>query len=97
MKKKNPHRGSDLQDFLREEGLLEEVELGAMKKALAIQFEKARAQQALTKTQMAAQMRTSRAAVDRLLDGSNPSVSLTTLSKAAKVLGRKLKIELVPA
>lgn len=68
-----------------------------MKKALAIQFEKARAQQALTKTQMAAQMRTSRAAVDRLLDGSNSSVSLTTLSKAAKVLGRKLKIELVPA
>ena len=97
MKKKNPHRGSDFRDFLREEGLLEEVEVGAMKKALAIQFEKARAQRSLTKTEMAAQMRTSRAAVDRLLDGSNPSVSLSTLSKAARVLGRRLKIELVPA
>jgi antitoxin HicB len=97
MKKKSPHRGSDFRDFLREEGLLEEVEVGAVKKALAIQFEKARAQRSLTKTEMAAQMRTSRAAVDRLLDGSNPSVSLSTLSKAARVLGRRLKIELVPA
>jgi antitoxin HicB len=95
--KKNPHEGSDFRDLLREEGLLEEVELGALKKALAIQFEKIRQERALTKSEMAAQMRTSRAAVDRLLDGSNPSVSLVTLSKAAKVLGRKLKIELAPA
>ena len=95
--KKNPHEGSDFRDFLREEGILEEVEAAAVKKALALQLEKIRKQRSLTKSAMAVKMRTSRAAVDRLLDGSNRSVSLNTLSKAAKVLGRKLKIELVPA
>ena len=95
--KKNPHEGSDFRDFLREQGILEEVEAAAVKKALALQLEKIRKQRALTKSAMAVKMRTSRAAVDRLLDGSNQSVSLNTLSKAARVLGRKLKIELVPA
>jgi transcriptional regulator with XRE-family HTH domain len=51
----------------------------------------------LTKTQMATRMKTSRAAVDRLLDASNSSVTLNTLGKAARALGRKVKIELVPA
>ena len=51
----------------------------------------------MTKTQMAARMKTSRAAVDRLLDASNSSVTLNTLGKAARALGRKVRIELVPA
>jgi transcriptional regulator with XRE-family HTH domain len=54
-------------------------------------------EQSVTKSEMAARMKTSRAAVDRLLDADNPSVTLTTLGKAARALGRKVKIELAPA
>jgi antitoxin HicB len=90
-------RGSDLRDFLREEGILEEVEERAMKEALALQLSELLKQNKLTKSEMAARMKTSRAAVDRLLDASNPSVTLTTLGKAARALGRRVKIELVPA
>lgn len=94
--KKNKHRGSDLRDFLREEGLLEQVETRALKRALASQFAKALEQSTLTKTQMADRMHTSRAAVDRLLDASNSSVTLSTMAKAARALKWKLKVELVP-
>jgi antitoxin HicB len=95
--KKNKHEGGDFRDFLKEEGILEVVETRALKRAVALQFEKLRAEQSLSKAKMAVQMKTSRAAVDRLLDASNPSITLTTLTKAAKVLGRKVRIELVPA
>ena len=94
--KKRIHRGSSFRGFLKEEGILEEVEERAMKRALALQFEKLLAKNDLTKVEMAARMKTSRAAVDRLLDDSNTSVTLTTLGKAARALGRKLKIEIVP-
>ncbi len=94
---KNKHRGSDLRDLLREEGVLEAVEARAVKRALALQLVQLAAEQSLTKSEMAVRMKTSRAAVDRLLDASNPSVTLTTLGKAARALGRKVKIELVPA
>jgi antitoxin HicB len=95
--KKRIHRGSDFREFLKEEGALEAVEARALKQSISLQFEKLRKQKALSKSQMAARMKTSRAAVDRLLDVSNPSVTLTTLGRAARVLGRKVKIELVPA
>lgn len=94
---KRTHRGSDFRDFLKEQGVLEEVEARALKQVISLQFEKLRKQNALTKAEMAARMKTSRAAVDRLLDASNTSVTLTTLGKAARALGRKVKIELVPA
>jgi len=94
--KKNKHEGSDFREFLREEGILEEVETRALKRALALQFEKLRTQQSITKARMAVEMKTSRAAVDRLLDVANPSITLITLTKAAKALGRKVRIELVP-
>ena len=74
---------------------MEEVEARALKHALALQLGKLIAQEAISKTEMAARMKTSRAAVDRLLDDSNTSVTLTTLGKAARALGRKLKIEMV--
>ena len=96
MSKKN-HRGSDFRDFLKEQGILGEVESRALKQALSIQLDQLLKQKELTKTQMAARMKTSRAAVDRLLDASNSSVTLNTLGKAARALGRKVKIELVPA
>jgi len=96
MSKKN-HRGSDFRDFLSEQGILGEVEARALKQALSLQLDRLLRKQEISKTQMAARMKTSRAAVDRLLDASNSSVTLNTLGKAARALGRKVKIELVPA
>jgi len=95
--KKNIHRGSNFRDFLKEEGMLEEVEERAMKQALALQLAALLKTQEMTKSEMAARMKTSRAAVDRLLDANNPSVTLATLGKAARALGRRIKIDLVPA
>jgi antitoxin HicB len=95
MSKKN-RRGSDFRDFLDEQGILGEVEARALKQALSLQLDRLLKEKELTKTQMAARMRTSRAAVDRLLDASNSSITLNTLGKAARALGRKVKIELVP-
>jgi hypothetical protein len=96
MSKKN-HRGSDFRDFLKEEGILGEVETRALKQAMSLQLSSLLEKKSLTKAEMAARMKTSRAAVDRLLDASNTSVTLNTLGKAARALGRKVKIELVPA
>ena len=96
MSKKN-NRGSDFRDFLNEQGILGEVEARALKQALSLQLDRLLKEKELTKTQMAARMKTSRAAVDRLLDASNSSVTLNTLGKAARALGRKVKIELVRA
>ena len=95
--KKNIHRGSNFRDFLKEEGILEEVKERAMKQVLALQLADLLKENELTKSEMAVRMKTSRAAVDRLLDADNPSVTLSTLGKAARALGRKVKIELVPA
>ena len=94
---KNKYRGSDLRDLLREDGVLEAVEARAVKRALALQLGRLAAERSLSKSEMAARMKTSRAAVDRLFDASNPSVTLSTLGKAARALGRRVKIELVPA
>jgi antitoxin HicB len=96
MRKKN-HRGGDFRDFLKEQGILDEVEARASKQVISLQIDRLLKKEDLTKTQMAARMKTSRAAVDRLLDASNSSVTLNTLGKAARALGRKVKIELVPA
>jgi|SRR3954466_15384368 predicted XRE-type DNA-binding protein len=94
---KRKHRGGDFRDFLKEEGVLEEVEERAMKQSIALQLTRLIKKNDLTKAEMAARMKTSRAALDRLLDGSNTSVTLATLGKAARALGRKIKIELAPA
>ena len=91
------HRGSNLRDFLTEEGVLEEVEARAIKRAIAIQLERLRKEQSMSKSTLAERMKTSRAAVDRLLDASNPSLTIMTLGKAARILKLKLKVELLPA
>lgn len=96
-KTRNKHRGSSLQDFLKKDGLLAEVEAAALKRALALKVADLMEQQDFNKTKMAAEMRTSRAAINRILDPENTSVTLTTLNKVARSLGRKLKIELIPA
>lgn len=93
---KKIHRGSDFGDFLVEEGFSEEVEARALKRAIALQLARLIEQKSLSKSDMALRMKTSRAAVDRMLDGSNPSMTLATLEKAARVLGQRVKLELVP-
>jgi antitoxin HicB len=97
MSKNNKHRGGDFRDFLQEGGILGEAEARALKQALSLQLDQLLKKEEITKTQMATRMKTSRAAVDRLLDASNSSVTLNTLGKAARALGRKVRIELVPA
>jgi antitoxin HicB len=87
--------GSDFDDFLAEEGVLAETEAIAWKRVIAFQIMQLMDEQKLSKTAMAAQMQTSRAAVDRLLDEKNGAATLQTLEKAAIVLGKRLRIELV--
>lgn len=91
----NPqHLGSDLDDFLNEEGLSAETEAVATKRVIAWQLEQAMQARGLSKAALAKQMHTSRAAVDRLLDPASPSVTLLTLERAAQVLGRRLVVSL---
>lgn len=94
MMMKNKHIGSDFDDFLREEGILGEVSATALKRVIAAQLSAAMKKGKLNKTRMAAKMNTSRAALERLLDPTNGSVTLQTLERAAIAVGRKLKIEL---
>ena len=93
MKKKNI--GSSLDSWLREEGIYEEVSARAIKRVIARQVAAAMHEKGLTKVEMARRMRTSRAALDRLLDPENDGVTLGTLQKAAVVVGRQVRLELV--
>lgn len=87
--------GSSFDDFLADEGILQEVTEAAIKRVLARQIAAFMEDQSLSKTAMAAAMSTSRAALDRLLDPENTSITLSTMQKAAKVLGKRVEIELV--
>ena len=87
--------GSSFDDFLVEEDICEEVEAGAIKKIIAYQLREAIEKEHLSKTALAARLETSRAAINRLLDPENESITLITLKKAANILGKKLRLELV--
>ena len=89
--------GGDFDDFLADEGLLEEVTAVAVKRVIAWQIEQEMNAQKMTKTAMAKKMRTSRASLNRLLDENDTSLTLTTLVGAAAALGRRIKLELAPA
>lgn len=95
MKRHNKHVGSSLEDFLTEEGILEETRTMAIKETVAWQVQQAMEKEKITKVEMAKRMKTSRAALDRLLDPGNGAVTLQTLSRAANAIGRGLRIELV--
>ena len=95
VKKTNLHRGSSLDDLLKAEGVFEQFQTAAIKKVIAWQINREMEAQKLSKTEMAARMKTSRAQIDRLLDPSMGNVTLETLSRAAAILGRKLHVELV--
>jgi antitoxin HicB len=89
---KHKHIGSSLNDFLAEEDLLVESELVAIKRILSLQVLKAMHDKKITKTQMAEDMGTSRAALQRFLDVTNTSVTLHTLERAARALNKKLHV-----
>lgn len=88
------HSGSSFDDFLQEEGYRNDVESVAIKRVLAWQFEQEMIRQQKTKRAMAAELKTSRSQLDRLLDPQNTAVSLETLTRAARVLGKRLVMEM---
>ena len=94
-KHNNPHIGSALDDLLEEDGLLAEAHAIAVKRTLAWQVSQTMEDEKLSKAAMARRMHTSRAALDRFLDPDNPSVTLLTMDKAAAVLGKRLRVELI--
>ena len=95
MNRESGYPGPLFADFLREQGTLEEATEVAIKRVLAFQLKSAMEEQGISKAEMARRVKTSRSQLDRLLDPDNTSVSLSTLTKAAKAVGRNLKIDLV--
>jgi len=93
--KKKGRIGSSLDDFLKEEGIYEEVTARAIKRVIARQLDALMHDQGITKSNLAKRMKTSRAQLDRLLDPDNESVTLATLTRAAQAVGRNLRMELV--
>src|SRR5579862_8028802 len=89
---RSDHSGSTFDSFLEEEGIREEVEAVAIKRVLAWQLSQAMRQQQKTKQAMAKQLRTSRSQLDRLLDPENAAVTLETMTRAAKALGKRLVV-----
>jgi antitoxin HicB len=92
---KNKYIGSDFGDFLKEDGIYEEVNDIAIKRVIAYQLEKEMKAQNITKTKMAQMMQTSRTVVNRLLSPDNSSLTLNTIESATRVLGKKLSISIV--
>jgi antitoxin HicB len=94
-RKKKGRIGSSFDAFLKEEGLHEEASAVAVKRVLAWELERAMADGGVTKNEMAKRMHTSRSQLDRILDPDNDKIQLDTVFKAARALGREVKLELV--
>lgn len=92
---KNKHWGSSLDDFLKEEGIDKDAKAQVAKEMIAWQIEQAMKKKRLTKKRMADLMQTSRTQVDRLLNPKDHNVTLATLEKAASIVGKQLRLELV--
>jgi antitoxin HicB len=90
----NKSIGADFDDFVREEGILDGVEAVAAKRVIAFQIAREMESAAISQSELARRMKTSRSAVERLLDPTNPSVTLQTLERAASAVGKRLKIQL---
>lgn len=88
------HIGGDFDDFLREEGILDEAEAVATKRVIAYQIAQEMERVDITQAELARRMKTSRSAVERLLDPTNPSVTLSTLERAASAVGKRLTVQL---
>lgn len=85
--------GSNFDDFLKEEGIFEEVELIAIKKIIAYELKKEMTRKRISQTEMANRLGTSRSALSRLLDSQNYSITLVTLNRIAHALGKNLEIK----
>jgi DNA-binding Xre family transcriptional regulator len=95
MKLNKKHVGSSLESFLKEEGILESATTKAVKRVVAWQLAEEMKAKRMTKKRLAELMRTSRAQVDRILDPEKGNVTVETLERAATLLGRRLRLELV--
>jgi antitoxin HicB len=95
VKSKNSAVGSSLEGFLQEEGMYDECNAKAIKEVLAWQLQQVMKEKGLSKMAMAESMKTSRAALDRLLDPRNTAVTLHTMMKAAATIGKSIKLELI--
>jgi antitoxin HicB len=94
MKRKNPHWGSTLDDFLNEEGIREAAKAEAVTRVVAWQLAEEMKRQGMTKARLAQRMNTSRAQIDRILKAKG-NVTIETLQRAAALVGRELRLELV--
>jgi antitoxin HicB len=95
MNSNNPHLGSTFDSWLEEQDIHAEVTAAAIKEVITQQLIAEMKKKGITKAHMAELMQTSRAQIDRLLDTKNGSATLETLMRAAKVVGRKIRLELV--
>jgi antitoxin HicB len=95
MTKKNKHVGSSFESRLDAAGIRQEVTAAALKSVIARQLAAEMKKKKLTKRRMAELMQTSRAQLDRLLDPDNGSATIESLQRAAKIVGRELRLELV--
>ena len=95
MATKNPHIGSSFDSWLDEEGIREEVTAAAIKAVIARQLASEMKKKKITKQRMAELMKTSRAQIDRLPNPDNGGVTLETLQRAARIVGRELRLELL--
>ena len=86
--------GSSFDEFLKEEGTYEDVTAGAVKRLLTRQIMEAMTAGKISKSEMARRMKTSRSQLDRLLDPGNTKIQLDTLYKAARAVGRNVRLEL---
>ena len=92
---KHKNIGESFDSFLDDEGILEVVEETAIKRVIALQIEQERQKRNLSKTNLAREIKTSRSSLNRLLDPKNDSVTLETIKKAAKFLGKRVTLQLV--
>ncbi len=95
MARKNPHIGSSFESWLDEAGIREDATAAAVKAVVAYQLASEMKKKKITKQRMAELMKTSRAQIDRLLDPDNGSATIETLQRAARVVGRELRLQLV--
>jgi hypothetical protein len=91
---KRKHLGSKFEDFLAEDGILEECRAAAIKFKIARELEKAMSEKNISKAEIARRLKTSRTGVDRLLDPENTSITLNTMAKVAKLLGKRIEFAL---
>jgi predicted XRE-type DNA-binding protein len=91
---KSKHVGSRFEDFLAEDGVLEECRAAAIKFRITREVEQLMRRRRLTKTEMARQLRTSRSGVERLLDPKNTSITLATIAKVAALAGKRVEFSL---